>query len=223
MDKRISVFLCGLLLISCNSNVENKSESDKENNAINSPKVENESFLSQEMKANEIEKNNDDPYYHYHTIIKKEFKDSVYMNFSNLMTKDRFTFYMPVGNIDSTESVVRIYIHSGDLIYEKKFITRELINGYDLEFIENETQMQRYIMKKAKGILDKSSFDDPNKIEEYGIFAQSQQADFENHETYVECQKDRRPLFWIGLGEEDGTCIGFSRKQNKVLDIIYCC
>ena len=223
MDKQIIVFLTVLLLISCNSNVENKSKSRKESKAVNSLRVKKESLLPEEMKVNKTVEESEDPYYHYHTILKKEFKDSINEHFSSLVKKDRFTFYMPKGNIDSTESILRIYTYEGELIYEKKFETHELINGYDLEFIKNEFQMQKYILKKAKGALDKSSFDNLDKMEEYGIIAQSQPEDFENYATYVECKKEKRFLFWIHLGEEDGTCIGFSKKQNKVLDVIYCC
>ncbi len=220
MNRGTSLLVIGLFLFSCNSNNGNKTEATEENKTAAPLKVEKEIHLPDELKADETD---DDPYYHYHTILKKEFNDSVLANFSSLKSKDRFTFYMPAGNIDSTESVVRIYTHEGNLIYEKKFGTHELINGYDLEFIKNETQMQKYVLKQANGVLDKSSFTDLDRVEEYGIIAQSQPEDFESYDTYVECKKEKRPLFCIGLTEEDITYIGFSKKQNKVLDIIYCC
>jgi|GEM_PF-5043103 len=220
MKKSICTLLfLGSLLVSCTS-TEKKSEHRDE---LKKSLIENPVIVAKDaVKKTDLEEN-EDPYYHYHTIIKKEFKDSVQVNFSSLESKDSFTFYMPVGNIDSTESILRIYNVTGELIYEKIFETHELINGYDLEFIKNETQMQKYIYDKAKNMLDKTSFDDWSKVKEDGIIGQSEPEDFENYTTYVECKKDKRMLFWINLGEEDGTCIGFSKKQNKVLDIIYCC
>lgn len=98
-------------------------------------------------------------------------------------------------------------------IYEKKFVTSYMINGYDLEFIKNEDETQKYMMKKAHAILKKYHFVDLDKeVDQYSLFVQMQTKDYENYEVYKEYRKDKRPLFSIRLAEEDVTFIGFSKK-----------
>lgn len=166
-------------------------------------------------------------YFNYsNTEIKEEFRDSIFTKFSNLALDDKFTFYVPKGNINRTKSVLRIYNDLGELIYEKSFQTYNLINGYDLQDIKTDEELEKYILDKARDILANNSFVDITNKEEIikqdGILNQPEDR-FENYKVFTECQNDRRPLFCIGLAEEDITFIGYSRRLKKVIDLIYCC
>ncbi len=222
--KYIEVLAIGLFLFSCSSPAEpERSGETKFSDASNAEKVIRIPEDLKDKTAASSENDPENPYYKYNTVLKTAFNDSVYAHFSDLKGKDFFTFHMPAGNIDSTESVLRIYSPKGDLIYEKKFVTSYMINGYDLEFIKNETEMQKYMLKKANSMLDKFSFTNLSNVDKYSLFSQMKPEDYENYAVYLECKKDKRPVFGIGLAEEDVTFIGFSKKQQKVVDIIYCC
>lgn len=166
-------------------------------------------------------------YFDYtNTVIKEEFRDSLFTKFSDLSTDDKFTFYVPAGNINDTKSVLRIFNNDDELIYEKSFQTSELIYGYDLEDIKSDEELEIYILSKAKETLTMDSFNDITDkekiIKEDGILDQPEDS-FENYKVFIECQNDKRPLFCISLAEEDITFIGYSKKLKKVVDIIYCC
>ncbi|WP_316633908.1 hypothetical protein [uncultured Flavobacterium sp.] len=159
------------------------------------------------------------------TVIKEEFKDSLFTKFSDLLSDDKFTFIVPKGNINKTTSVLKIFNNTGELIYEKSFETSYLINGYDLEYIKSDQELEKYILTKAKEVLDIESFYDvsnKNKLKEDDILGQSKD-EFIDYNTFIECQNDKRPLFIISLSEEDTTYIGYSKKQKKAVEIIGCC
>lgn len=166
-------------------------------------------------------------YFDYtNTEIKEEFRDSLFTKFSDLAKDDKFTFYVPKGNINNTKSVLKIFNDTGELIYEKSFQTSELIYGYDLEDIKSDEELEKYILDRAKKTLTMDSFTDITDKEkimkEDGILDQPEDS-YENYKVFIECQKDKRPLFCISLAEEDITFIGYSKKLKKVVDIIYCC
>lgn len=166
-------------------------------------------------------------YFDYkNTVLKEEFRDSLFTKFSDLSTDDKFTLYVPEGNINNTKSVFKIFNNADELIYEKSFQTSELIYGYDLEDIKSDEELEKYILSRAKEKLAIDSFTDITDkdeiIEKDGILNQPEDR-FENYKVFIECQKDKRPLFCISLAEEDITFIGYSKKLKKVVDIIYCC
>ncbi|WP_166923172.1 hypothetical protein [Flavobacterium poyangense] len=157
------------------------------------------------------------------TIIKEVFKDSLAAKFSSLETDDIFSITVPKGNINHTKTAIRIFNNAGELLYENIFTTRYLANGYELKTIKNDAEMGEYILSKAKAILALENFTDTSNEElmkEDGYFTQSKE-EYENYAVFMECQKEKRPLFSISLGEEDLTYIGYSRKLKKVVDILY--
>lgn len=157
------------------------------------------------------------------SIIKEEYKDSLFTKFSDLSTDDKFILTVPKGNINHTTSVLKIFNNGGELLYETSFTTRYMANGYELENIKNDAEMVKYILTKAKQILEKDSFMYiTNEIKKDGVLGQSKE-EFTDYDTFIECENDKRPLFIISLGEEDTTYIGYSKKQKKAVDLISCC
>ncbi|MCL9805511.1 hypothetical protein NAT51_08255 [Flavobacterium amniphilum] len=164
-------------------------------------------------------------YFDYtNTVLKEDFKQSIQHLFSDTGSKDTFTLSIPKGNINRTETTLKIVAANGELILEKKFTTRELINGYDLREITNDTQMEAYIIDKAKNILNNDSFIDLSEpIDKNSFVFNTEKEDFENFEAYTECKNDKRSIFVIGLEEENITYMVYSAKLKKVVDVLYCC
>lgn len=157
------------------------------------------------------------------SIIKEKYKDSIFTKFSDLLTNDKFIFTVSKGNINHTTSVLKIFNNAGELLYETSFTTRYMANGYELENIKNDAEMVKYILNKAKQILEKDSFMYiSNETKKDGVLGQSKE-EFMDYDTFIECENNKRPLFIISLGEEDTTYIGYSKKQKKAVDIISCC
>lgn len=160
----------------------------------------------------------------YRLTLEKSFFDSIHINFSSLTEKDIFTFQIPKGDINKTVSILKIANNSGNTIYEKRFETYLLINGYELESIHNENEMLHYILKQAKNMLAKNSFIDINENQkEGGWISTSNKKSFYDYETYESCKIEKRLLFSISLGEEDTEVIGYSSNEGKVKEIIGCC
>jgi hypothetical protein len=218
--KLISTIILVLTSLSCstkNRNINNNSDKKNELDIKSSKLTDNDSENKKiEKNKNEVEEENFD---YSNTVIKSDFYDTIRINFSNNENKDLFTFTMPKGNINNTKSVLKIYDFKGKIIYEKTFETFYLINGYDLYNIKNQSEMDKYIYAKAKNILDKDSFENANKTQFHSMDKEM----FENYEVYVECKKNNFLLYTVGLGEEDITTIGYSKKLDKTIDIFYCC
>ena len=165
-----------------------------------------------------------DRYFNYqHTIIQTDFYDTVFSKFSDEMVEDCFTFYMPSGNINDTKSTIRITTKSGEMIYEKTFTTSDIVNGYSTYNISNDIEMEEYVLWEARAVLDKTSFVDIANDEGNNIINSTPLEDIQDYATFVECRDDNRFLFVFGFHEEDITIIGYSKKKNKVVDLIYCC
>lgn len=109
------------------------------------------------------------------------------------------------------------------MIYEKTFTTSDIVNGYSTYNISNDIEMEEYVLWEARAVLDKTSFVDIANDEGNNIINSTPKKDIKDYETLVECREENRPLFCIALHEEDITIIGFSKKKNKVVDLIYCC
>lgn len=212
--KQLYYFFLLFTFLSC------KKEDKKEQVLI---KIDNEtSVVVQDTLAN-VEKNilrNDLK----DVVIHNEFRDSLNIKFSNLETDDKFVFELPEGNINNTTSSIKIYNSENILIYKKEFKTREIINGYAIDdrYYTNQ-EIEAYILNEAKLILSKDSFVDLEKDIGKGEILDQEKESFENYSVFTECKNEKRPLFVIGLAEEDITYIGYSSKKNKVFDIIYCC
>ncbi len=165
-----------------------------------------------------------DRYFNFqNTSIQTDFYDTVFQTFSDENAEDCFTFYMPSGNINDTKCTIKIRSRAGELIYEKTFTTSDLVNGYSTYKISSDLEMEEYVLWEAKKVLTKTSFLDINNDDENNIINSTTKEDIQDYETFVECREENRPLFCIALHEEDITIIGFSKKKNKVVDLIYCC
>lgn len=163
----------------------------------------------------------EEKYFDYsNTVMNEDFSQSIQHHFSDTQSKDTFTLSFPKGNINNTETTLKIVKANGELILEKKFKTRELINGYDLREITNDIQMETYIIDKAKNVVSNDSFEVIGKDEP---FIETDKEEYENYDVYLECKKEHRPLFSLHLGEEDTTQMGYSVKLQKVIDVLYCC
>ena len=221
MFKNTALFFLSILFFySCN-------HFDKQQNKITT--IANDSLKNSKQKEdtlNSVAKAPETVYFDAtNTTIKEDFSDSLSTKFSNLSTNDKFIFKLPKGNINKTTSVLQIFNNTGEMIYEKSFRTFYLINGYDLEFIKSDEELEKYILKRAEEILNTESFvnvSDKNEIKQDDVLGQSKD-DFLNYDAFIDCQNDKRPLFTISLGEEDTTYIGYSKKLQKAVDIIGCC
>lgn len=163
-------------------------------------------------------------YFDYrNTIVNHEFSDTIFMCFSDDSVADCFTFYMPTGNINKTQCVLRITSNTGELIYENIFTTSDIVNGYSTHGIKNDEEMEKYVLEEAKSVLNKESFCYLDNPEEDSIIKQTPKEEIKDYETFIECKNDNRPLFCLRLHEEDITFMGFSKKKGKVVDLIYCC
>ncbi|MBF4515826.1 hypothetical protein IRZ71_05705 [Flavobacterium sp. ANB] len=212
-------FLSILFLYACNRN--EKLQSEKTVVANDSLKnIKPTDTLSSAVKVHETVYFNAS-----NTTIKEEFRDSLFTKFSDLSTDDKFTLNVPKGNINKTTSVLKIFNNGGEMIYEKSFDTYHLINGYDLEYIKSDEELEKYMLNRAKEILSVESFtdiSDKNEIKKDDVLGQSKER-FINYDAFIECQNNKTPLFTISLGEEDTTYIGYSKKLKKAVDIIDCC
>ena len=188
-------------------------------------KIENNAKINSTIETDSIKNNYDnkeyseDEHFDYsNTIIKSTFIDTLKINFSNNNDKDLFIFTMPKGNITKTKSSLKIFDYSGKLIYENTFETFCLINGYDLVDIKTQSEMNNYIYTKAEEILDLNSFDNSYTNELFEI-----KDNFENYNVFLECKKEKLPLFTFSLSEESSSTIGYSIKMKKVFNIYSCC
>lgn len=163
-------------------------------------------------------------YFDYqNTIIHHEFSDTVFVHFSDDSVADCFTFYMPSGNINKTQCVLRITSNTGELIYENIFTTSDIVNGYSTYDIKNDKEMERYVLEEARTVLDKESFCYIKDEEDDSFIRQTPKEEIKDYETFLECKTGNRPLFILRLHEENITFMGYSKKKNKVVDLIYCC
>jgi hypothetical protein len=169
--------------------------------------------------------NQESEYYDYkNTKLKNDFTDTLRIHFSNDTTLDCFTLYVPKGNINKTKSTFKISTKDGKVIYENTFTTSGLVDGYGTYKIKNDEEMEKYVLSEAKDKLSRDGFIDLNNLtEKDGIINQAKKDDYLNYDVFLECKKDKRPLFQFGLEEENIEILGYSKKSNKVVVVITCC
>ncbi len=155
------------------------------------------------------------------TELSDEFRDSTFHCFSKADSKDKFTFYVPKGNIKTTKAILMVRDAENNLVFSDTIATEELINGYDLDEIKTGEQMQKAILTRAKSILDANSFIDDISSEPF--FKNLSDEEFMDHNVFNECQTDKRPLFILSLEEENITYYGYSKILHKVVAIAGCC
>lgn len=156
------------------------------------------------------------------TSLTKGFSDTVYALFSNDTNKDCFTLNIPSGNINETSAVLHITTQKGDIIYEHVFKSRELVNGYDLYKIKSDTEMEAYIINKAKLILSEGLLF-PAQMDKEAYLNTAKEEDFEDYELFLQIKEKNGVLFHYCLQEESHYFLGFSKKSNKTVTIINCC
>ncbi|KAF2508088.1 hypothetical protein [Flavobacterium foetidum] len=165
-------------------------------------------------------------YFDYsNTVINEEFNDSIFAKFSDLSSEDKFTLNIPVGNIKETITVFKIFNSAGEVIYEKSFQTSYIINGYHLIHIKSDEELERYILDRAREILNADNLTDisnRSEIKDDPVLGAAPE-DFIDYNAFLECQKEKRPLFAISLAEEDTTYLGYSDKLQKVVEVTACC
>ena len=165
----------------------------------------------------------EDHYFNFeNTTLAKGFSDTVYALFSNDTNMDCFTLKVPSGNINETSALVHITTQEGDIIYEHIFKSRELVNGYDLYKIKSETEMEAYIINKAKLILSGGLLY-PAQMDQEAYLNTAKQEDFEDYELFLQIKEKNEVVFHYCLQEESHFFLGFSKKSNKVVTIINCC
>ncbi len=158
------------------------------------------------------------------SVFRENFADTIFTTFTNRKVKDRFTFYVPKGRIHDTFSYLEITNAAGEIIYSKRFETFLLVNGYALNEITTEAEMEYYLVNKAKTILEPDAFTYiANIVPGEGILGQKDLDEFDNFVVFLECEREKRPLFSIGLGEEDISFFGYSNKESRVVLVASCC
>jgi hypothetical protein len=180
------------------------------------------------------------------------FSDTVFHVFSDSISTDRFTFFVPAGNINETKAILRIVSADGRLVYEDIFSTTALISDYTVEAeVHNEKQMQAYLLKKEKEMLGLAAFVELNPVTDQ-ILLQNLEiekkreeemredkdlplrnydhppdeitpSEFENYLVFALAKEENRPLFMYGLDEEDIRYIGYLPKLKKAVLVLSCC
>ncbi|MDQ3108849.1 MAG: hypothetical protein M3R17_03050 [Bacteroidota bacterium] len=199
------------LLFSCNGNRDGEKQSN--------------SLHKDDTAASSISKNASvDPHYfdYSKTVLTREFADTVFAKFSSATSDDRFTFFVPKGNINDTKSVLRITNERGDVIYENIFPTRDLVYGYGTSEVKTEKEMVEYILEDAGDILQAGILD-PNDKREDSFLNQFTADNFDRKDVYDEVKNSRRMLFHYRLNNESNFVLGFSEKGKAVVTIFTCC
>lgn len=219
MIKKISICLLFLSLIACNNN-------KKQEDAKAIAKDSSATVTKVPDTLHSQEKAYADDYYNFNnTVLHTTFKDSIYARFSDNDADDLFTVEIPAGNINDTKVVLKIFSKAGALLFEDSFETNGLISD-DTQDIKNDTEMEAYVLVRAKEILKKDSFegiDDLKKLAAEGSILSQSKEEFENYPVFVECQKEKRRLFYFLAGYEDLRYLGYSKKLGKAVVVISCC
>lgn len=226
MTKNSSIILVFILvLISCNRN-ENQQVSNeiKNGNSLKYDKIENADYKNDAKKIAAEDEETLDEYYNYKNVsLKKDYKDSISMCFSDADNKDLFTFYVPKGNISNTYSILTIRNNQKKIIFELKFNTYELINGYATLVIKNDNQMIKYLLAQAQNVLNPDSFLNFNKLDKESYFNDLQKDEYYDYNTLEEVKRDNRLIFILSREEENTIYYGFSKEKKKVIEIYGCC
>lgn len=210
------------LLFSCsrqNSSIGNEKQPEENSSEI-IPKTNGGSTSEESVEM----KNMDNEFFDCsNTQLKENVFDTASAYFSSPLSKDLFSFFVPKGNINETTSILRIMTTTKKLLYELKFSTRELVNGYALSEIKQEHEMVAYILKKTHDVLDKSSFIDFNNLDKESYLNQVPPEEFQNYPVLKEIKTDKRFIFLLAREEENIIYFGYDKITQKVVEIYTCC
>jgi hypothetical protein len=156
------------------------------------------------------------------TVLSYGFIDQVYHSFSEKEADDKFSFFVPKGNINETKCILTIENKVGDTLFADTVLTAFLIDKDDLFAIYSDEEMGNYIVNKAKNVLDSSSFCKSDDAEVNGIFSESlDTSDFDNFEIFSEVRDDKRYLFALSFEKEGSAYLGYSKSAKQAKFVYY--
>ncbi len=162
-------------------------------------------------------------YFDYkNTRMADEYSETTFAKFSNDSIEDSFTLYVPKGLITETKTTIRITTKKGGIIYEHIFPTSDLVNGYATEKIKSDLDMEKYILSEVKSFLKEALYD-PSELAKNSYLNQAPKEDFNNYDVFENIKNTDKVMFHYCLNEESHYYLGYSEKQEKVVDIIDCC
>jgi hypothetical protein len=214
MKKLFVILSISLAFFSCGENNENKAGEN--------------SMYADSVAASIPKDAGVDPHYfdYSKTTLTNDFTDTAFANFSSGESQDRFTFFVPKGNVNETKSVLRITTQEGKLIYEHIFPTSDLIYGYALRDIKTEKEMINSILVDAGDVLQ-TGIIDPIDGARGSTFMSNLSVDnpidFEREDVYEQVKKSGRMLFHYRLNNESHFVLGYSKKEKAVVKILTCC
>lgn len=159
-----------------------------------------------------------------HTALEKEYKKVLYHSFSQVNKPDKFTLYVPPGNINDTKAILTIEDAAGNLLFSDTVITKFIIADDAMYVISSDSEMYAHMMMKLESALDSTSFQDPGAPDSTSIFnASTAPEEYDDYDVFKEVQQDHRFLFVFALAEENISYYGFSKKLGKVKIVFSCC
>src|SRR6185437_6889201 len=129
--------------------------------------------------ASSSDERSEKPFDYNNTVISEDFSDTAWNIFSDSVKKDCFSLIVPKGNIKTTTSTLRITNAKGNVIYEDKFATTDLIDGNSISDIKNDKEMEAYLLQTAKQLINQT-FIVPAKL------IAKPDSDFENLKVFME-------------------------------------
>jgi hypothetical protein len=156
------------------------------------------------------------------TALPADYVDSAFHVFSDENSNDKFTFFIPRGNLKETKAILVVRNANNDTVFTTTFETWYMLTGEQVG-INNDEQMLNYVVKCAKSILDSSAFVDFEKPGQMNQFADSPIDEFENYEVFAEVKEGKRSLFVLFLLDEDVKYYGYSKKLMQTKVVFACC
>lgn len=162
-------------------------------------------------------------YFDYkNTRLAVTFTDTLFAKFSSDTSEDCFTIIVPDGLIVETQTQIKIANAQGVVIYEHTFPTSDLVNGYEIEKIGSDIEMEEYILYCAKEVFGKGVYN-LNTLDDDAYLNQAPEADFNDYATFKHMKETNRLLFHYCLNEESHYYLGFSDAEKRVVRLIDCC
>lgn len=191
--------------------------------ACNQPVEHNEIIAPDTIVIKATKASSEPIYFDYSkTRLTDGYNETAYAKFSNDSTEDIFTIKVNSGNLTETKTTLRIITNKGEIIYEHIFETTDLINGYALSDIKSDTEMEKYVLMRAKSIL-KDGLYHPDALPKNSYLNEAAEEDFENYDVFMDIKTTEKNIFHYCLNEESHYYLGYSDKLKKVVPIIYCC
>lgn len=150
------------------------------------------------------------------TFLHDDIAFNIWHLFSNNEKKDKFTFYVPQGNINETRSVLTIESATGDTLFADTLLTTYLIDTTELSNIADDKDMSNYILRKAREVLFESAFLTPNDNEAIELFGDKVHDVFNDYDTFLELKHEGRYMFRLAMLGNSKAYWGYSAERKKV-------